>query len=148
MKNLLSFSLVLGMFVFASCGDASENASKDASSAESSESSSDVTTAEADGEKSFCDCMEIAKNNPDLDVAPAGCEWMETKSEMDMAGLMIQALNDCPSLLEEMGLTEEVQSMKDDLESIDDMESEMEYYDELEEEIMQQEMEEEMEEGM
>ena len=144
MKNLLSFSLVLGMFVFASCGDASENASKDASSAESS----DVTTAEADGEKSFCDCMEIAKNNPDLDVAPAGCEWMETKSEMDMAGLMIQALNDCPSLLEEMGLTEEVQSMKDDLESIDDMESEMEYYDELEEEIMQQEMEEEMEEGM
>jgi hypothetical protein len=92
--------------------------------------------------------MEIAKNNPDLDVAPAGCEWMETKSEMDMAGLMIQALNDCPSLLEEMGLTEEVQSMKDDLESIDDMESEMEYYDELEEEIMQQEMEEEMEEGM
>ena len=144
MKNLLSFSLVLGMFVFASCGDASENASKEASSAESS----DVTTAEADGEKSFCDCMEIAKNNPDLDVAPAGCEWMETKSEMDMAGLMIQALNDCPSLLEEMGLTEEVQSMKDDLESIDDMESEMEYYDELEEEIMQQEMEEEMEEGM
>jgi len=144
MKNLLSFSLVLGMFVFASCGDASENASKEASSAESS----DVTTAEADGEKSFCDCMEIAKNNPDLDVAPAGCEWMETKSEMDMAGLMIQALNDCPSLLEEMGLTEEVQSMKDDLESIDDMESEMEYYDEVEEEIMQQEMEEEIEEGM
>ena len=144
MKKLLSFSLVLGVFVFTACGDASENASENASEKASSEQ---ATVVEPSGEKSTCDCMEIVNNNPDLDATPAGCEWMETKSEMDMAGLMIQALNDCPSLLEELGLTEDVQSMKDGLESVEDMENTLEDMEDSMYEL-EEEMEEEMEEGL
>lgn len=136
MKNLLSFSLVLGMFVFTSCGDASENASENASE---KSSSNETTVVEPSGEKSFCDCMEIAKNNPDLDAAPAGCGWLETKTQAELADDMIQALNDCPGLIEEMGMTDDIQGMKDEMAIMDDMgvaledlESSME---ELEEEI-------------
>lgn len=140
MKNLLSFSLVLGMFVFTACGDSSENASENASENSSEKTTSNETTGvEPSGEKSFCDCMEIAKNNPDLDAAPEGCGWLETKTQAEMADDMIQALNDCPGLMEEMGMTDDIQEMKDGMAimndmgaALEDLESSME---ELEEEI-------------
>ena len=122
MKNLLSFSLVLGMFVFTACGDSSESASKNASESASEKAESNETTVvEPSGDKSFCDCMEIAKNNPDLDAAPEGCGWLETKTQADMADDMIQALNDCPGLMEEMGMTNDIQEMKDGMAIMNDM---------------------------
>ncbi|MEJ6686367.1 MAG: hypothetical protein QNK70_03695 [Crocinitomicaceae bacterium] len=144
MKNLLSFSLVLGMFVFTACGDSSESASKNASESASEKAESNETTVvEPSGDKSFCDCMEIAKNNPDLDAAPEGCGWLETKTQADMADDMIQALNDCPGLMEEMGMTNDIQEMKDGMAIMNDMPTALEDL-----ESSMEELEEEIEDGM
>ena len=111
MKKLLLLPLVMGM-VLTSCGDASENASEDASSEE----------AVASGDKSFCDCMEIASKNPEMEKAPAGCEWMQELTEEEGEKALRAALEDCPDNLPEgmadmLNAADELEDMVDDLDA-------------------------------
>ena len=118
MKKLLLFPLVAGMLL-ASCGDASENASEEASS-------EDVAVSD---DKSFCDCMGIASNNPEMDEAPEGCEWIETLNEADAEEAIRAAINDCPDNLPE-GMAEMMEAA-DQLEDIaSDFDAELEDMDE------------------
>ena len=100
MTKLLLFPLLAGMLL-ASCGDASENISKEASSEELAVSD----------DKSFCDCMEIASNNPDIDEAPEGCEWIEALNELDAEEALKDAVNDCPDNLPE-GMVEMMEAVE------------------------------------
>ena len=119
MKKLLLFPLVAGMLL-ASCGDASENASEEASSEEVAVSD----------DKSFCDCMGIASNNPEMDVAPEGCEWIEALNEADAEQALRAAVNDCPDNLPEgmaemMEAADQLEDIADDLDDdMDDMDGE------------------------
>ena len=119
MKKLLLFPLVAGMLL-ASCGDASENASEEASSEEVAVSD----------DKSFCDCMGIALKNPDMDEAPEGCEWIEALNEADAEEALRAAVNDCPDNLPEgmaemMEAADQLEDMASDLEDdLEDMDGE------------------------
>ena len=119
MKKLLLFPLVAGMLL-ASCGDASENVSEEASSEEVAVSD----------DKSFCDCMGIASKNPDMDEAPEGCEWIETLNEADAEEALRAAVNDCPDNLPEgmaemMEAADQLEDMASDLEDdLDDVDGE------------------------
>ena len=119
MKKLLLFPLVAGMLL-ASCGDASENASEEASSEEVAVSD----------DKSFCDCMGIASKNPDMDEAPEGCEWIEALNEADAEEALRAAVNDCPDNLPEgmagvMEAADQLEDMSRDLEDdLEDMDGE------------------------
>ena len=119
MKKLLLFPLVAGMLL-ASCGDASENASEEASSEEVAVSD----------DKSFCDCMGIASKNPDMDEAPEGCEWIEALNEADAEEALRAAVNDCPDNLPEgmaemMEAADQLEDMASDLEDdLEDMDGE------------------------
>ena len=114
MKKLLLLPLVMGI-VLTSCGDASGNASEDASSEE----------AVASGDKSFCDCMEIASNNPEMEDAPEGCEWIDALSETDGEAAIRAAINDCPDNLPE-GMVEMMESADELEDMVDDLDAELE----------------------
>tara|TARA_B100000524_G_scaffold219296_1_gene115422 strand:- start:1307 stop:1666 length:360 start_codon:yes stop_codon:yes gene_type:complete len=119
MKKLLLLPLVMGM-VLTSCGDASENASEDASSEQ----------AVASGDKSFCDCMEIASNDPEMEEAPAGCEWIDELTDEEGEKALRAALDDCPDNLPEgmvdmLNAADELEDMVDDLDAeLEDMDEE------------------------
>ena len=118
MKKILLFSLCAGMFL-ASCGNASENASEEASSEEVAVSD----------DKSFCDCMGIASKNPEMDEAPEGCEWIEALNEADVEEALRAAVNDCPDNLPEG--TAEMMEAADELEDMaSDLDAELEDLDE------------------
>lgn len=111
MKKLLLLPLIMGLSL-ASCGDASENASEDASSENTADS----------GNKSFCDCMEIASNNPETDTAPAGCEWIDKLTEEEVEKSLRSALDDCPDNLPEgmadmLNQVDELEDMVEDLDA-------------------------------
>ena len=118
MKKILLFSLCAGMFL-ASCVDASENASEEASSEEVAISD----------DKSFCDCMGIASNNPEIDEAPAGCEWIDALSEADAEKALRAAVIDCPDNLPE-GMVEMMESADELQDMVDDLDAELEDLDE------------------
>ena len=110
MKKLLLFPL-LAVMLLASCGDASENASDEVSSEELVVSD----------DKSFCDCMGIVSNNPDIDEAPEGCEWIEALNEADVEEALRASVNDCPDnlpegMVEMMEATDQLEYMASDLE--------------------------------
>ena len=118
MKKLLLFPLVAGMLL-ASCGEASENASEEASSEEVAVSD----------DKSFCECMGIASNNPEMDEAPEGCEWIDGLSEADAEKALRAAVNDCPDNLPE-GMVEMMESADELQDMVDDLDAELEDLDE------------------
>ena len=118
MKKLLLFPVAAGIFL-ASCGDASENASEEVSSAE-------VSVSE---DKSFCDCMEIASNNPEMEDAPEGCEWIDALSEADAEEALRAAVNDCPDNLPE-GMVDMMESADELQDMVDDLDVELEDFEE------------------
>jgi enoyl-CoA hydratase/carnithine racemase len=131
MKKILSITLASAMLVLSSCGDASENASKDAAKdANASDETSTTAPSDNSGKKSFCDCMEIATQNPNLDSAPAGCEWLDKLSEAEAEDEIRNAINDCADNLPE-GMADMLEStMEDmddmgDIDDMDDYEAEM-----------------------
>ena len=42
---------------------------------------SSCSSKETNAKKTWCECMEIAVSNPDLDDAPSGCEWLDEISD-------------------------------------------------------------------
>ena len=118
MKKLLLLPLVMGM-VLMSCGDASENASEDASSDE----------AVASEDKSFCDCMEMTSNNPEMEEYPEGCEWIDALTDEEGEKALKAASVDCPDNLPEgmldiiagaVALEEMADELADELQDMDE----------------------------
>jgi hypothetical protein len=102
----------------ASCGESSENASEEASSEE----------VDVSGDKSFCDCMDIASNNSEIEEAPEGCEWIDALSEKDAEDALKNALNDCPDNLPEgmVDMMEELDELVDITDDLEDISSDVE----------------------
>ncbi|MDG1349463.1 MAG: hypothetical protein P8P80_00065 [Crocinitomicaceae bacterium] len=121
MKKILSITLASALLVLSSCGDASENASKDAAKdAKASDETSTTAPSDNSGKKSFCDCMEIATQNPNLDSAPAGCEWLDKLTEAEAEDEIRNAINDCADNLPE-GMADMLESTMDDMDDMGDM---------------------------
>ena len=118
MKKLLLLPIAISMMM-SSCGDSTENASEEATTEETVISE----------DKSFCDCMEIAVNNPDIDEAPVGCEWIDALSEADAEEALRNAVNDCPDNLPE-GMVEIMESADELQDMVDDLDAELEDLDE------------------
>jgi len=114
MKKLLLLPLVMGM-ALTSCGDASGNASEDASSEE----------AVASEDKSFCDCMEIASKNPEVEELPAGCEWIDELTDDEGEKALRAALEDCPDNLPE-GMADMINAADELEDMVDDLDAELE----------------------
>ena len=123
MKKILSITMALGLLILTSCGDASENASLNSSE-------------EKTVDKSFCDCMKIASENPDMETAPKGCEWMDKLSDEEGEKQLRQAIIDCPDNLPEgmADMMEGIIDVMDDMQELEDEYSTEEYDDEVVEE--------------
>ena len=121
MKKILSITLASALLVLSSCGDASGNASTDAAKdAKASDETSTNVPSDNSGKKSFCDCMEIATQNPNLDSAPAGCEWLDKLTEAEAEDEIRNAINDCADNLPE-GMADMLESTMDDMDDMGDM---------------------------
>lgn len=123
MKKILSITLASALLVLSSCGEASENASKDAAKdAKASDETSTTAPSDNSGKKSFCDCMEIATQNPNLDSAPVGCEWLDELTEAEAEDEMRNAINDCADNFPE-GMVDMLESTMDVMDEMNDMDN-------------------------
>lgn len=109
MKNLLLLSFAIGMMI-SSCGDSTENASEVASAQEA------VDT----GNKSYCDCVKIATDKPEVEEIPAGCEWLGELSEEADEKALKAALKDCPDNFPE-GFADQMSEMMDAVNQLEDI---------------------------
>ena len=147
MNKLLSLTMVSGILILTSCGDASENGTKDAESssdATSTTPSSEDNTDEYKDEKSLCDCMEMSINDPYGNMD--GCDWITEEYESESDAIK-QVMIDCPDILSE----EMIEAMQEQSDFDDEYEAEMqkaqEEYD-AEMQKVQEEYDAEMEKAM
>lgn len=50
-------------------------------------------------EMSMCECMELALENPNVDDAPEGCEWIDLISDEEGEKIALKAMIDCPEIM-------------------------------------------------